>query len=380
MPIATSNLVQTIANIKQRGRDSFARENEESLSTKIVRPILKGLGWDHESLTDDDVKTHYRINKRHRSRSTKGDGIVDIALFVRGNPEIYVETKRMGEKLSEWEPQLMGYCRGQKKNTPMGVLTNGFEWRLYLDEVSAQGSNFSLAEIVDIDKGEPADVAKRLEKFLRKDRVLNGDAKKSFARAQKKQYLHKAWVKLFENEGKLLRSVFQKELRGLLGIKTPYLSRSMEPLVREFIKKKSEEVLRQQTVLAPGNDSRKVRGRGTATPSATKPTATKQKPSRFYLFNKEFEFKSWAGAAKTLCMELHRQNPNSLRRLVDLIPSKFALLGSNTKSAHWTSRARPIGDTGILIYLNLYTADIEKLCHEICRVLNLPEKDKIRFE
>ena len=57
----------------------------------------------------------------------------DIGLLVKDkkNPEIIVECKALGKKLTDKEAsQLNGYFINTK-NSKIGILTNGMDWRFY---------------------------------------------------------------------------------------------------------------------------------------------------------------------------------------------------------------------------------------------------------
>lgn len=388
MPKASDDeLERVILRVRNRGRNSYPKNNETALINHVVHPILKALGWNHEN--PDDVLPHYSIPGGN-PRSASGNREVDMALLHRHEPKVFVEVKNLDERLTDWETKLQECCRNAKTKTEtpiqIGVLTNGFAWDLYLDEFSSGRNNFALVEKIIIDKGEPAKIAGKLKRFLHKPRVLNGTADRAFKQAlretsrqaQIKQDLDEALTKILKNADEWLQRSLKRELLASLG-KARLPSDYGDELSR-FAKARAEEISRSLPAYSPDDKLLKVRRRNTAATHSDKSAPPEQKPSRFYFLDKEFEFNSWAGAAKTICAELHRQDPSLLRRLIDEIPSNFALSNNNNKSANWTSRAHLITDTSVLIYLNMYASSIKKLCHKVCEVLNLPAKDGIRFE
>ena len=356
------------------------RETEADISHKIIWPMLQVLGWPR-----NEVIFEYSI-EGDPARNNRESGRVDIALLKRRRqPAIFVDVKRLGTPLGRYRRQLLKYCR--EVPAPIGVLTDSRDWHFYLRADSLKTEDTALAAAIAVGQDAPDEIEKKLKAFLDRDKVWSGDAKKALIEARKdseetqiQKDLIKAWSWLFENDGRSLRPAFKKELLKVLKRPQTWLQQPYEKRYPEFVKEQSEKVLRQQIDLSPGNGTTKLRGRSTATTPTSRATATEQKPSRFYFLNKKFEFKSWAGTAQQICTELHRKNPSLLQRLVDLIPSRFALIANNTKSTNWTNRARPIEDSGILINLNLYAVSIKELCHKICEVLNLPKKDKFRSE
>ena len=351
--------------------------------------MLQTLGWQN-----DEVEFGYFL-KGDAAKSNKGSGEDDLALLdKRGKPAVFIEMKRLGTDLEKHRTQLLRYCRDEP--APIGVLTNSFDWYFYLRADSRRTESKALAATIIIDDNKPDMTEKKvrelLEKklceFLDKNNVRNKNAQGKLKKARTvkgkeeiQRDLAQAWNKVFKNNGKPLHAAVKKELLEVLDKSNQrQLPRPYQSEFSKFIKEQSKKVLQQQNDLAPSSGAAKSRQRSAAATSVARPTATERKPSRFYLFNEEFEFKSWAGTAKKICTELHRRNPSLLRKLVDHIPSRFALSANNTKSPNWTSRARLIEDSGVLINLNLYASYIEELCHEICKVLNLSGRDEFRPE
>ena len=395
MPAAPRTLKGWIKKLRDDGRDHAEYQRKEThISHTVIWPILQALRWQN-----DEVEFGYFL-KGDAAKNNRGSGEEDITLLnKRGKPIIFIEVKRLGITLDKHRAQLLRYCR--EEPAPIGVLTNGFDWHFYLRADSKRTEDKALATIIIIDNNKPDMREKELRRFLEeklrefldKDNVHSGDAGTALKSARKtdrdkkiQRNVTQAWNQLFENDGKPLHAAVKKELLKVLKSQKmikrnqSWLPRPYQNDLPGFVKEQSEKILLQQNDLTPSSGAAKLRRRSATTTSAARPVATEQKPSRFYLFNKEFEFKSWAGTAKKICAELHRRDPSLLRKLVDHIPSRFALSANNTKSPNWTSRAHLIEDSGVLINLNLFASDIEELCHKICKVLNLSGKDKFRSE
>ena len=395
MPATPRALNGWIKKLRNDGRDHAEYQRKEThISHTVIWPILQTLRWQ-----TNEVEFGYFL-KGDAAKNNKGSGEEDITLFnKRGKPIIFIEVKRLGITLDRHRAQLLRYCR--EEPAPIGVLTNGFDWYFYLRADSKRTEDRALAAIIIIDNNRPDMREKELRrfleekfrKFLDKDNVRSGEAGTALKSAREtnraeqiQRNVTQAWNQLFKNDGKPLHAAVKKELLKVLKSQKmiernqSWLPRSYQNDLPRFIKGQSEKILRQQIDPAPGSSAKKSHRPGTASKSVARQTAVEQKPSRFYLFNKEFEFKSWAGTAKKICAELQKQHPRLLQKLVDHIPNRFALSTNNDKSPNWTSRARPIEDSGILINLNLFASDIKELCYEICEVLNLSEEDKFRSE
>ena len=375
MSFATNSLIQAIKNARELGRDSFSGAHEENPQSRVVLPILKTLGWDYERTTDD-VVFQYRI-KGDEPKGSKGDARPDIALQVRNEPKIFVEVKNLAVDLSEWESKLLRCCRDE--DTLMGVLTNGFDWRFLSVESSRKRDSASLAEVIVIDdESRATEIARKLENFLRKDRVSSGKALEAFQTAQHEQNLDKAWVKLFENEGTRLHPVFKKELLKLLKRDKRYLPKPIQERIPEFVRKQSEKVLQQQAVPVSVAVGREAHKRNATANQSGKSTGITRIPTRFYISdNPPMDFISWRRSALEFFNILHQKNPASIRNLVELLPNTFVRRGS--KSSQWMKRASEIENSGVWVNLHLNASNIRKLCERVCKALDLPT-DTIRFE
>jgi hypothetical protein len=96
--------------------------NEAQTRFVLIEPLLEVLGYSRI----DDMATE--INAGWGQKNDRAD----IGLIVNGKtPEIIVECKRFGKKLTDKEAsQLNGYFINTK-NSKFGILTSGLEWRFY---------------------------------------------------------------------------------------------------------------------------------------------------------------------------------------------------------------------------------------------------------
>lgn len=93
---------------------------EENTKHALIEPVLRALGWDVEDL--DEVRCEYKLKQ--------ADNPVDYALFVHGGLRLLVEAKALGENLSKYAHQIMGYA-GVAGIVEWIVLTDGNEYRIY---------------------------------------------------------------------------------------------------------------------------------------------------------------------------------------------------------------------------------------------------------
>jgi predicted type IV restriction endonuclease len=110
-------LVQVRARIAKFGGQTIGEENTKHA---LIEPVLRALGWDLEDL--DEVRCEYKLKQ--------ADNPVDYALFVHGGLRLLVEAKALGESLSKYAHQIMGYA-GVAGIVEWIVLTDGNEYRIY---------------------------------------------------------------------------------------------------------------------------------------------------------------------------------------------------------------------------------------------------------
>jgi hypothetical protein len=98
--------------------------NEDQTRISLIEPLIEILGFSRH----DDMLTE--INAGWGQKYNKAD----LGLIIKGKkPEIIVECKKLGMKLTDKEAsQLNGYF-GNTEGSKIGILTNGLEWRFYAE-------------------------------------------------------------------------------------------------------------------------------------------------------------------------------------------------------------------------------------------------------
>ena len=99
-------------------------ESEAQTRISLIEPLLEILGYSRH----DDMLTE--INAGWGQKNDKAD----LGLIIKGKkPEIIIECKKLGKKLTDKEgSQLNGYF-SNTEGTKIGILTNGLEWRFYAE-------------------------------------------------------------------------------------------------------------------------------------------------------------------------------------------------------------------------------------------------------
>ena len=98
--------------------------SEAQTRISLIEPLLEILGYSRH----DDMLTE--INAGWGQKNDKAD----LGLIIKGKkPEIIIECKKLGKKLTDKEgSQLNGYF-SNTEGTKIGILTNGLEWRFYAE-------------------------------------------------------------------------------------------------------------------------------------------------------------------------------------------------------------------------------------------------------
>ena len=98
--------------------------NEAQTRMYLIEPMLEILGYSR--MDDRDMLTE--INAGWGQKNDKAD----LGLIIKGKkPEIIIECKKYGKKLTDKEAsQLNGYFNNTE-GSKIGILTNGIEWKFY---------------------------------------------------------------------------------------------------------------------------------------------------------------------------------------------------------------------------------------------------------
>jgi hypothetical protein len=149
--------------------------NEAQTRMYLIEPLLEILGYsridDHDMLTE--------INAGWGAKNDKAD----LGLILKGKtPEIIIECKKLGKKLTDKEGSQLNNYFINTKGSKIGVLTNGLEWRFYTtNEIDKEMKLFNIPFLV-IDFFEIDDV--KIEQFAQFHKNAVGNIKQITDEAQ----------------------------------------------------------------------------------------------------------------------------------------------------------------------------------------------------
>lgn len=134
--------------------------NEAQTRLYLIEPIIQVLGYS----SFDDMLTE--INAGWGAKNDRAD----IGLLVKDkkNPEIIIECKALGKKLTDKEASQLNSYFINTKNSKIGILTNGLEWRFYSVNTATKSQNLFEIPFLVLDFSEINDeLIEQLSKFHR---------------------------------------------------------------------------------------------------------------------------------------------------------------------------------------------------------------------
>jgi hypothetical protein len=186
--------------------------NERAVSTSIVIPILRALGWDDSDPAQ--VMPEY----------TNPRGRVDYALSPsRNSPAVFVEVKRVGQS-ADADRQLFEYAFHE--GAQIAVLTDGRLWNFYLPGQHGSYEDRRVYQLDIVERATP-EIVMRFKRYLDRSRVAAGaalndaqsDYHASASRRVAEMTLPKAWAQLLSEPDGLLLDLLREQTESLCGHK-----------------------------------------------------------------------------------------------------------------------------------------------------------------
>jgi hypothetical protein len=138
--------------------------DEASTKQAVVLRLFSFLGWDIFNV--DEVYPDYSVNSNS----------VTYALRVKNSSKIFIEVKRVHEKLDNYQKPLLNFASSE--NVDISILTNGVLWWFYLPK-SAGNSQEKWFYSVDLLKQKEDTFVPHLIDLLSKNKVVKGQALKA---------------------------------------------------------------------------------------------------------------------------------------------------------------------------------------------------------
>ncbi len=274
--------------------------DEASTKQGIVLRLFSFLGWDVFNV--DEVYPDYSVNSHS----------VTYALRAKNANKIFIEVKRVHEKLDNYQKPLLNFASSE--NVDISILTNGVLWWFYLPK-SAGNSQEKWFYSVDLLKQKEDTFVSQLIDLLSKNKVVKGQAFKAakVLNQNKNQkiasnVIPEAWNKIISQpnmifvellrestekicgcrvEAKLIERFLEKHLDKWLVTSRPTTSSAPPPKVIEVSNFEKKSALNVSDVSAPKLNVSDV--------SAPKSQKTVKKPESYI----DKEIKSYTFNGKT---------------------------------------------------------------------------------
>ena len=133
--------------------------DEAGIRARGIDHILDRLGW--RIFDQNEFKREYPVSS----------GAVDYALLINSEPKVFIEAKRPSEHLDGHQDQLLRYSG--IRGVPLAVLTNGFNWWLYLPLKEGDAETRRFCEM-DISSQDVSATCELLIEFLARENVYSG--------------------------------------------------------------------------------------------------------------------------------------------------------------------------------------------------------------
>jgi hypothetical protein len=199
--------------------------DEASTKQAVVLRILSFLGWDIFNV--DEVCPDYAANSSY----------VSYALRIGDTNKIFVEVKKIGEKLDNHQKKFINIASGE--GADIAVLTNGVTWWFYLS--SSNGSwQQKWFYSADFFTQEPDMFVPHLVDLLTMNKVSKGQALKTakdlFHDKEQKMaadFLPKAWNQIISQPNKIFIELLSLQTEKLCGYKVDI--KSIETFLNQHV-------------------------------------------------------------------------------------------------------------------------------------------------
>ena len=192
-----------------KDNNKLAKFDEASTKQAVVLRLLSFLGWDIFNV--DEVYPDYAVNSTSCS----------YALRSKNSNKIFIEVKRVHEKLDNYQKPLLSFAAQEKVD--ISVLTNGIVWWFYLTK-SAGNSQDKWFYSADLLKQNQDAIVPNLIDLLNKSKVANGQALKAAQTLNQNKnqkmaadVIPEAWNKLVTQPNMILVELLRESTEKICG-------------------------------------------------------------------------------------------------------------------------------------------------------------------
>ena len=317
----------------------------------VVLCLLNAAGWD--VLDVSQVIPDYPI----------GNGKVDLALMSSHSrrpggsetPLVLVCVKPFGDNLESgrYERRLVAQC--VREGAPLAAITNGRRWLLLFQPSEGNLSEHRFCEI-DL-AGDPETAAENLNRYLSRDRIVNGQAARSAERALRdrnsnavtRQAVLDGWRQVVLGLDDGLMELVATAAEQRTG------HRPENRLVRRVLTGKRAELLPRTE-----NDG--------DLPGADRST-TRRSPASFTFLSETRPVSTWSDLLVGVCLMMRERQPGDFERILEIRGRKLPFFSRSVEEVYL---ARPIGDSGIYASCRGAGALLERRARQVVEFFGYP--------
>lgn len=326
--------------------------DEAKTKQAIILKLLPILGWDIFNVVEE-VIPEYSV----------GEQKVDYSLRVGGTNKVFIEVKKVGERLENHQEQLLQYAF--KEGVELAVLTNGITWWFYLPLHKGSWEQRRFYTI-DITRQETEEITSKFIDFLSKENIRSGKAIQNAEAFYKETILKKVWNKIISDPDKELVKLINKIAKKFYGCKLK------SDMIKDFIfRNKNSWLISPVPPIGPTPKTRK----------ATKITPipvnyTGKSVSAFYFKGIKYEVRSWKDMLLKLVNLLYKSHSKDFDKVLTLKGRKRPYF---TYEANELRAPQKISNTDIFVETNLGARSIVKICYNLLAVFDYSPED-LRIE
>ena len=293
-----------------------------SVAQGVVLRLLNAAGWDVFDLS--------QVMPDYRSANTE----IGYALLMprsgsgqSPSPRVLIEVRSPGESLEATRTvnRLLTCCA--EEGAPLGILTDGLRWRLFLHTAGENRRDSSFCEM-DL-AGNPEAAAEDVDRYLAREKVVSGQAVRSAERLLRdrsrdetsRQAIMEGWRQVVAGMDDGLLSLVAIAAEQKTGL------RPDNSLVRRVLSDSRAELL------ASG-----------ANRTASAVPHSRTRPSAFTMGTETRSVSSWGGLLVEVCLMMRDFHPGEFGRIVEIRGRTNPYF---SRVADELREPRPIGDTGL---------------------------------
>jgi hypothetical protein len=349
--------------------------DEASTKQAVVLRMLSFLGWDIFNV--DEVCPDYAANSSH----------VSYALRTGDTNKIFVEVKKIGEKLDNHQKKFVDIASGE--GADIAVLTNGLTWWFYLSSSNGSWQQkwfFS----ADFFTQEPDTFVPQLVDLLTMNKVSKGQALKTakdlFHDKEQKMaadFLPKAWNQIISQPNKIFIELLSLQTEKLCGYKVDIKS------IETFLNQHVDEWLITDitsTVTAPPSTSLEPeifdsKGKPTSTTSEDIPNDEKEKKHESYAEKsiKSFTFighshivRAWDEVLPILCDYLASTHEKDFEKVLWISDNQKPYFSRYSDQLRIPEK---IKETDIFVETRMNSDEVAKTAHKLIETFGYSQDD-----